>query len=151
MVIYETQTTYVKKNVEAIALSNTQASYNHAVKFPETHLNPTVENVILVGLNNRNFVLFTKVLTTGTISNCLLKPTQLFRELIVNNCSAFIVFHNHPSGDPSPSTADLKVTQALKQTSSVMEFTFHDHIILGQVENDPTRNGFYSMREMGHI
>ena len=60
-----------------------------------------------------------------------------------------IVVHNHPSGDPSPSAADIQVTRQLREASRIIDIDLLDHVILGTKEDDPARAGFYSFRNAG--
>jgi DNA repair protein RadC len=75
----------------------------------------------------------------------------VFRAAILANAAAIIVSHNHPSGDPAPSAADLHVTRQLREASRAIDITLLDHVIVGEPEADPTGKGFYSFREGGLI
>jgi len=77
----------------------------------------------------------------GTVDRCLIHPRDIFRYVVQNNASAFIMFHNHPTGILIPSDEDVKFTKKLKQLSKMMEIIFLDHIILN-------RNGFQSLKEL---
>jgi DNA repair protein RadC len=59
------------------------------------------------------------------------------------------VVHNHPSGDPTPSNADLNVTRRLVESASLMQVTFLDHVIIGRAS--PGRSPYYSFREAGVV
>ncbi len=60
-----------------------------------------------------------------------------------------VVIHNHPSGDPAPSSADISVTRNLRQAAQVMSIDLLDHIVVGTKEGDPAHRGWYSFREAG--
>ncbi|MEN9404926.1 MAG: hypothetical protein RL091_3629, partial [Verrucomicrobiota bacterium] len=60
-----------------------------------------------------------------------------------------IVAHNHPSGDPSPSSADIQVTRALRESAKTIEIELVDHVVVGDAKSDPRGIGFYSFREAG--
>jgi DNA repair protein RadC len=148
MIINEPVTQYVKKRVEGICLNASDSVYKHAKSFYE-NLDPTIEHFVLIGMNRKNFVLFTKLITTGTDGTCLISNKQIFKECILFNASSFICLHNHPSGDPSPSAADQRITRQIIEASRIMEINFQDHVIIGEPENDPCSKGYYSMRESG--
>ncbi|MEC8043708.1 MAG: JAB domain-containing protein, partial [Verrucomicrobiota bacterium] len=60
-----------------------------------------------------------------------------------------ILAHNHPSGDPSPSSADFRVTKKIKEASQSVDLEMHDHVILGEPEHCPNGCGFYSFSDSG--
>ena len=60
-----------------------------------------------------------------------------------------ICAHNHPSGDPAPSAADIKITRQLREAGQAVDITLLDHVILGNASADPTGRGYYSFRESG--
>ena len=57
--------------------------------------------------------------------------------------------HNHPSGDPAPSSADLQVTRRLREAATAVDIELTDHLIIGTKASDPTGRGFYSFRDAG--
>jgi DNA repair protein RadC len=61
------------------------------------------------------------------------------------------VAHNHPSGDPTPSNADLQVTRGLREAARILEIQLLDHVIVGDAKADPRGIGFYSFREHAHL
>jgi DNA repair protein RadC len=89
--------------------------------------------------------------TSGTVTSSLVHPREVFREAIKNNATAIIAVHNHPSGDPTPSQADIHVTRQLNQAAQILQIDFLDHIILGRREIDPLKQGFYSFNDAGLI
>jgi len=103
------------------------------------------EKVVVFLLNARCAVYAIETVTTGTISESLIHPREVYRAAVLGMASAIIVAHNHPSGDPEPSKEDVEVTVKLKQASEILRIGFTDHIIFGS-------NGKYtSMRERGII
>ena len=81
-------------------------------------------------------------MTIGTLDSTLVHPREVFRVAVISSASAVILMHNHPSGDPTPSDADIKVTRELVQAGQVMHIEVLDHVIIG----NPTRS---SLRELG--
>jgi len=57
--------------------------------------------------------------------------------------------HNHPSGDPAPSSADIQVTRRLREAAAAVDIELADHLILGAKSSDPAGRGYYSFREAG--
>ena len=91
------------------------------------------------------------MVTSGTATGSLAHPREVFRPAIRIGATAIILAHNHPSGDPSPSSADFNVTKKIKQASESVGLEMHDHIILGEPENCPNGIGYYSFSESGLI
>ncbi len=80
----------------------------------------------------------------GTLNQSLIHPREVFKEAVRESAYAVILVHNHPSGDPTPSEQDIKVTKKLKKASEILEINLLDHVIIG--------NGrFCSMKEKGVI
>ena len=67
----------------------------------------------------------------GTIDACLVTGRELFKSAILSNAASVILVHNHPSGDPSPSEADLDFTQRIKDAGELIGIPLLDHIIIG--------------------
>src|SRR5690606_32026595 len=108
-----------------------------------------VEKFWALCLNRKNRLLKVCEVTSGTASNSLVHPREVYREAIRSGASAVICAHNHPSGDPSPSGADIKVTRQLREAASVVGIDLLDHVILGQPTADPRHLGYYSFQESG--
>jgi len=110
---------------------------------------PTVEWFFVISLNRKNRALGRTAITKGTATASLVHPREIFRPLILSGASAFICVHNHPSGDPSPSQADIRATRQLREASKAMQIEFLDHVIIGEKSVDPGKQGFYSFAEAG--
>ncbi|MET0263220.1 MAG: DNA repair protein RadC [Rariglobus sp.] len=110
-----------------------------------------VEKFFVLALNRKNRLIKCIEITSGTATSSLAHPREVFREAIKEAASAIICAHNHPSGDPSPSSADIKVTRQLREASQTIDITLLDHVILGQPSHDPSGVGYYSFREAGLI
>lgn len=108
-----------------------------------------VEKFWALCLNRKNRLLKVCEVTSGTASNSLVHPREVYREAIRSGASAVICAHNHPSGDPSPSGADIKVTRQLREAAQIVGIDLLDHIILGQPAADPRHLGYYSFQEAG--
>ncbi len=108
-----------------------------------------VEKFWVLSLNRKNRLLKCEAVTSGTATASLVHPREVFREAIRNSASALICAHNHPSGDPSPSQADIRATRQLREAAKVVQLDLLDHVIIGQNEHDPGGNGYYSFAESG--
>ena len=100
-------------------------------------------------LNRKNRLIRLCEVSSGTASHSLVHPREVFREAIRHGASAIICVHNHPSGDPSPSAADIKVTRQLREASKIVGIDLVDHVVIGTTENDPKGTGYYSFQDSG--
>jgi len=108
-----------------------------------------VEKFWALCLNRKNRLLKRVEVTSGTATAALAHPREVFRVAIREAASALVCVHNHPSGDPAPSAADVQITHLLREAAKTVEITLLDHIILGRVGADPLGRGYYSFRESG--
>jgi len=90
------------------------------------------------------------IITTGIADATLVHPREVFKEAIRASCSSVILAHNHPSGDPSPSPADIRITRKLVQAGKVLSIEVMDHIVVGR-ENADGSPWFVSIREAGLV
>jgi DNA repair protein RadC len=90
------------------------------------------EEFHIVTLDTKNQVIDTHQITIGTLDASLVHPREVFRAAIKDAASSIILVHNHPSGDPTPSTQDVAVTQRLTQTGELIGIDVLDHIVLGK-------------------
>ena len=127
------------------------ASYwrSHIVNHP--YYNPDVETMVVIMLNTRRRILGHHLVATGTLDTILVHPREVFRAaVIIGRAAAIILAHNHPSGDPAPSEADVKVTRDLIRAGQLMKIEVIDHVIVGQVSPERTSD-FVSLRELGYL
>ncbi len=89
------------------------------------------------------------LISQGTLNATLVHPREVFKAACIAGAASIVVMHNHPSGDPCPSSADLQVTRQLREAARTLEIGLIDHVILGRPEADPTGRGYYSFREAG--
>lgn len=108
-----------------------------------------VEKFWVICLNRRNRLLRQVEVTSGTAGSTLVHPREVFRAAIEASASAVVCVHNHPSGDPAPSSADVRVTRTLREAAQTVDITLLDHVIIGEEAHDPTGLGFYSFRDAG--
>lgn len=108
-----------------------------------------VEKFWVLSLNTKNRLMRVSEVTSGTATASLVHPREVFREALREGATNVICVHNHPSGDPAPSSADLRVTRTLREAAGVMQIPLLDHVIVGFPGADPTGLGFYSFAEAG--
>jgi DNA repair protein RadC len=98
----------------------------------------------VVLLDAKHRVLRTTVVAMGTLNATVVEPRDVFREAILGSAAAIVVFHNHPSGDPSPSPEDEALTRRLVAVGALMGIDVVDHVVLGDVR-------YCSFKEMGRL
>jgi DNA repair protein RadC len=84
----------------------------------------------------------------GTLNSSLVHPREIFKPAIQHSAASVILAHNHPSGDPSPSAQDIRITKKLIEAGKTMEIKVLDHLIMGRKTRDGA-NDFFSLRESG--
>ncbi len=109
-----------------------------------------VENFIVITLNTRKRVTGHKVISQGTLDTLLVHPREVFRVAIAANAAAILIMHNHPSGDPTPSEADTKVTRDLIRAGQLLKIEVLDHVVIGQATIERPKD-YASLRELGYF
>ncbi|MCC6763357.1 MAG: JAB domain-containing protein [Deltaproteobacteria bacterium] len=89
------------------------------------------ERFLVLALDGKNRLLGAETLSVGTLTASLVHPREVMKSLILSNAAAFILLHNHPSGDPTPSAEDRAITQRLKEVGDVFGMRLLDHVIVG--------------------
>lgn len=103
------------------------------------------KEVLLVSLfTGKGRLITEQVVSVGSINSSVVSPREIFYTAIIHNAAYLILLHNHPSGDPTPSEQDFKVTEHLKICGKYMDIQLADHIIIGD-------NQYYSFRENGRL
>jgi DNA repair protein RadC len=109
-----------------------------------------VEQLHVVLLNTRRRLIRIERVSQGTIDSTIAHPRDVFRAAIAANAASVVLAHNHPSGDPTPSEADIRTTREMIRAGDLMKITVVDHIILGRATIERPRD-FVSMRELGYF
>lgn len=120
----------------------------HVASF-ERH-NPEVENMYAIYLNVRRRIIGHTHIGTGVLDTLLVHPREVFRPAIAVNCAALVLIHNHPSGDPTPSEADIKITRDLIRAGQLIKIEVLDHLVMGDFSNGQI-TGYTSLRELGYF
>ena len=103
-----------------------------------------VEQFGVLLLDSRHRVVRTAILAVGTLNTSAVHPRDVFREAAVGGAAAIVVFHNHPSGDPTPSPDDVELTRRLVAAGTLMGIDVVDHVVLGDAR-------YWSFKESGHL
>ncbi|MBI4327271.1 MAG: DNA repair protein RadC [Chloroflexi bacterium] len=109
-----------------------------------------VEQFQVVLLNTRRKLIRIERISQGTMDTILVHPREVFRAAITANASAIVLVHNHPSGDPNPSEADIKVTRDLIRAGQLLKIDVLDHVILGSRTQERSQD-FVSLKELGYF
>jgi len=109
-----------------------------------------VECFQVVLLNTRRRLMRVEKLSQGTLDTLLVHPREVFRAAIAAGAAAIVVAHNHPSGDPTPSEQDIKVTRDLIRAGQLLKIEVVDHVILGRRTAERSHD-FVSLRELGYF
>ena len=108
------------------------------------HFNPECECLAILLLNARRKVKGHQLVSIGTMDTLLVHPREVFRVAIATAASALVVMHNHPSGESTPSEADIKVTRDLIRAGQLLRLEVLDHVIMGNGNRT-------SLRELGYF
>ena len=109
-----------------------------------------VETLQVLLLNTRRRLIRVEEITNGTLDTLLVHAREVFRAAISANASAIVLAHNHPSGDPTPSDADIKVTRDLIRAGHLLKIDVLDHVILGRATATRSKD-YSSLKELGYF
>ena len=111
---------------------------------------PMKEHAVAVLVNVRRRIIGHALIAIGSLDTITIHPREVFRPAIIAAASAIVLTHNHPSGDPSPSGADITVTRNLCRAAQHLQIDILDHVIIGCVTYDRPKD-FFSLRENGYF
>jgi DNA repair protein RadC len=118
------------------------SSWNEVLDYCRTHMAfADKEQFRILFLDKRNQLIADEVQQTGTVDHTPVYPREVIKRALELSATALILVHNHPSGDPSPSQADIQMTRAIVEIAKPLGIAVHDHIIVG-------RNGHASLKGM---
>ena len=101
-------------------------------------------------MNTRRWLIRIHEISQGILDTVLVHPREVFKSAIAANAAAVVLVHNHPSGDPTPSEADIKVTRDLIRAGQLLKIEIHDFVILGRATAERPKD-YVSLRELGHF
>jgi DNA repair protein RadC len=107
------------------------------------------ESLRVVLLDTKQRLLTIQEMSKGSLNESLAHPREIFKPAIAHSAYSFILVHNHPSGDPTPSEADLRLTRRLVEAARILQVNLLDHVIIGLPQ--PNRSGYFSFKEAGVI
>ena len=131
----------VKETVKGQKLSNSWEAYN--VLKPLLAEEDDVEKVYVIFLDAQNRILKIEKVFSGSLTAATIYSRELIKRLLRHKASAFLMAHNHPSGDTNPSAEDRSITLKLGIAAASIDVAFHDHLIIG--------DGYYSMADAGRL
>lgn len=120
------------------------ADYWRAHIAQSSQFNPDCECFVVLLLNTRRRIKGHHLVSIGTLDTILVHPREVFRVAIITAAAAIVLMHNHPSGEPTPSEADIKVTRDLIRAGQLMKIEVCDHVIVGHSRHQ-------SLRELGYF
>ena len=132
---------------EGLTLDNPESI---ATLLREENRSYEVEHFQVVLLNTRRKLIRVEQISQGTLDTILVHPREVFKSAISASASAIVLAHNHPSGDPTPSEADVKVTRDLIRAGQLLKIEVLDHVILGRRTNERPKD-YASLRELGYF
>lgn len=106
--------------------------------------NECVESLYVLFLNTRKRIIGFSLVATGNLNSIMASAREIFRAAIVSNSAAIILMHNHPSGDSTPSEADIKVTRDIIRGGQLLQIEVVDHVIVGNGQKT-------SLKECGYF
>lgn len=95
-------------------------------------------------LSTKNQIIGVHVLFKGSLNASIVHPREVFQAALLNNAASIVCFHNHPSGDPTPSREDIEVTKRLVECGKIIGIDVLDHVIMGHRK-------FVSLKEKGYL
>jgi DNA repair protein RadC len=116
----------------------------------EQNLVRNVETFQVLLLNTRRRLIRVEKISDGTLDTILVHPREVFKSAIAANAAAVVLAHNHPSGDPTPSEADIKVTRDLIRAGQLLKIEVLDHVIIGRATPERPKD-YVSLRELGYF
>lgn len=133
-------------------LSQQKTNEKYTIRSPKdaaTYLMPemaslTQEHFVTLFLNVKNQILHKQTIFIGSLNASIVHPREIFREAVKRSAASIICAHNHPSGNPSPSTEDIDVTKRLMEAGRLMGIELLDHVIIGDHQ-------FISLKEKGYM
>jgi hypothetical protein len=102
------------------------------------------ESLLVVAVSVKQRIIGFHEVARGSVSSCAVVPADVFRYPIIAGAPAVVIAHNHPSGEPVPSTEDLLVTRRVRQAGALLGITLLDHIIVSE-------HGYYSFLDAGRL
>ena len=113
------------------------------------------EAFLVISVDSKNRMLNRHMVSLGTVDTALVHPREVLRPAILDGAAAVLLVHNHPSGDPTPSAEDVRMTKQLVHAGQIVGIKVMDHVVIGRataaIGDQPDRPGFLSLRQNGLV
>ncbi len=128
----------VKMKLKAVKVSEERLEYS--ITSPEKAMNALhtmglheepEEVCVLLCLNTKGVITAYYEVSRGHLNGATIHPREVFKRALISNCNAIMIAHNHPSGDPTPSQEDIRITKRLIEVGELIGIEVLDHIIVG--------------------
>ena len=130
----------------AQARAKSSLSFRHPASVADYYMerfrHESVEYIMLLLLDSGLHLLGESILSQGTVNASLISPREVFIHAVQAQAAGFMLLHNHPGGDPSPSGNDVRITERIRQLGSMADIPLFDHIIIGD-------SSYFSFKEHG--
>ena len=103
---------------------------------------PDREHMVAIFLDSQNRFIGLHTIAVGTVDYCAFNPREVFKAALLCNATSLVLAHNHPAGDPAPSTVDIEITRDLQRAGELLDVVLMDHVVVGQP-------GYASFMELG--
>jgi len=127
LTVKEEITDYLKTGTRFSAPSQVYDTFSFLMK-------ETKEMFLTLHLDGKNRIMALDMVSVGSLNQSIVHPREVFKTACLSNAAALILIHQHPSGDPTPSSEDISITRRLKEAGELMGIRVLDHIIIGEGE-----------------
>lgn len=118
-------------DLETVQINSPRVCYKVLELFLDISSEP-VEKFGIISMNIKHRILGIHIISVGNLEEAEVRPREVFAAALHNNAGSIIAFHNHPTGEVDPSSADIEITQKLKKAGELMNIRVLDHIIVGE-------------------
>ncbi len=143
---FELGSRLAREKIRSMPLDTPDLIYDN---FAHQMSNQPSEQALVVTVDSRLMHTSTTTVSSGSVNETTAHPREILRPVVSRNAYGFILIHNHPSGDPTPSRADYRITENVLKAAELMQIKFLDHIIIGRPAAG--REPFFSFRAAGVI
>ena len=143
---FELGSRLAREKIRSMPLDTPDLIYDN---FAHQMSNQPSEQALVVTVDSRLMHTSTTTVSSGSVNETTAHPREILRPVLSRNAYGFILIHNHPSGDPTPSRADYRITENVLKAAELMQIKFLDHIIIGRPAAG--REPFFSFRAAGVI
>jgi len=144
--VFELAARLARERIMRARLDSPEAVYDF-IGPAMANLDREVIRVVLVNARQRH--IRTEEISVGAIDQCIAHPALILKPVITSSAHGFFLIHNHPSGDPSPSSPDRALTRRVAEACELLEIRFIDHVIVGSSTDSSIAEPYFSFKEMG--